>query len=112
LNRLCSLPGPPLSEDSAATLLLRNNVTVGIAVEEQWASRNIRFDIGWTALEADGKLSTPDAISLASVNLEQLLGIKTPNPDLVAVKQGSLLDFEGKVAGIISPLRGLVDLIL
>jgi len=50
LNRLYSLPGPPLSEDSAITLLLRNNVTVGIAVEEQWASRNIRFDIGWVSL--------------------------------------------------------------
>jgi len=65
-----------------------------------------------TALEADGRLSTSDAISLASVNLEQLLGIKTPNTDLVAVKQGSLLDFGGKVVGVISPRRGLVDLIL
>jgi hypothetical protein len=63
------------------------------------------------ALEANGALSRSDAIALASVNLERLLGLKTPVSDLVAVKQGSLLDFEGKVVSVISSHRGVVDLI-
>lgn len=64
------------------------------------------------ALEADGRLSVQDAIALASTNLERLLGVQVPNKDLVAVKQGTLLDFEGKIVGLISPERGLVDLVV
>ncbi|KAF5309156.1 hypothetical protein D9619_012722 [Psilocybe cf. subviscida] len=105
------LPGPPLTEQNAIAALSAHNVIVGIGVPEQWASRNIRFDIAWAALEANGALSRSDAIALASVNLEKLLGIKKPVNDLVAVKQGSLLDFEGKVVGVISPQRGVVDLL-
>lgn len=67
--------------------------------------------VGQAALEADGALSRSDAIALASVNLEKLLGLKKPVSDLVAVKSGSLLDFEGKVVGVISPGRGVVDLL-
>lgn len=62
------------------------------------------------ALEANGALSGGDAIALASVNLERLLGVDTPVRDLVAVRRGSLFDFEGKVVGVISPDRGVVDL--
>ncbi|KAF8974242.1 carbohydrate esterase family 9 protein [Flammula alnicola] len=101
------LPGPPLTQDNSVAALSAHNVTVGVGVEEQWSSRNLRFDIGWAALEANGSLSRSDAIALASVNLERLLGVKTPVTDLVAVKQGTLLDFEGKVVGVISPQRGV-----
>ena len=31
---------------SAVSLLSAHNVVVGIGVEEQWSSRNLRFDIG------------------------------------------------------------------
>ncbi|PPQ65659.1 hypothetical protein CVT26_000291 [Gymnopilus dilepis] len=106
------LPGPPLTQDNAFALLRAHNVTVGIGIEEQWSSRNIRFDIAWAALESNGAISKPDAIALASVNLEHLLGIDTPNTDLVAVSHGTLLDFAGKVVGVISPQRGVVDLIV
>lgn len=63
------------------------------------------------ALEANGEISRQDAIALASTNLEQLLGVKNTNNDLVAVRKGTILDFEGKVVGIISADRGLVDLL-
>ncbi|KAF8897048.1 hypothetical protein CPB84DRAFT_1781415 [Gymnopilus junonius] len=106
------LPGPPLTQNNAFAVLLAHNVTVGIGIEEQWSSRNIRFDIAWAALEANGAISKPDAIALASVNLERLLGVNSPNTDLVAVSRGTLFDFDGKVAGIISPHRGVVDLII
>lgn len=65
-----------------------------------------------TAIEAHGKISKTQAIALATVNVERLLGLRTPNTDLVAVKQTSLYDFTGKVVGVISPREGGVNLIL
>jgi len=104
------LPGPPLTGHSAVSLLSAHNVTVGLGVEEQWSSRNLRFDIAWAALEVNGTLSKHEALALASVNLEHLLGIQVSNTDLVAVKHGDLLGFEGEVISIISPHRETVEL--
>ena len=42
-----SLPGPPLTQESAFVKLLAHNVTLGIGIEEQWSARNTRFDAGW-----------------------------------------------------------------
>lgn len=57
-----------------------------------------------------GSVSTCEVLALASVNLEHLLGVHNPVTDLVAVEKGSILDFGGKVVGVISPMRGVVDL--
>ncbi|KAF6761228.1 hypothetical protein DFP72DRAFT_959128 [Ephemerocybe angulata] len=105
------LPGPPLSENNAASVLFGHNVTVAIGVEEQWQSRNLRFDVGWTAIEAHGAISKGETIALATTNVEKLLGLRTPNTDLVAVERTSLYDFGGKVVGVISPREGAVNLI-
>ena len=59
----------------------------------------------------EGDISTVQALALASVNLENLLAVNPDNDDLVAIKGGSLLGFEGKVVGIVSPTRGVVDLL-
>lgn len=45
-----SLAGPPLTQDNAFAVLLAHNVTVGVGIEEQWSSRNIRFDIAWVCV--------------------------------------------------------------
>ncbi|OSC98900.1 carbohydrate esterase family 9 protein [Trametes coccinea BRFM310] len=106
------LPGPPLSEKSALAELLAHNVTLGVGVTEAWEARNTRFHIAWAALESDGAISKADAIALASVNVEALLGVKTDGlqQDLVATQGGELLEFS-KVVAVISPRRGVVDLI-
>lgn len=44
------LPGPPLTRDSAISLLLSHNVTVGIGIEEPWSARNTRFDVAWVSI--------------------------------------------------------------
>jgi hypothetical protein len=44
---LCSLPGPPLSNDTALTVLLGNGVVVGLGVPEAELARNARFDMAW-----------------------------------------------------------------
>ncbi|EPQ57395.1 carbohydrate esterase family 9 protein [Gloeophyllum trabeum ATCC 11539] len=107
------LPGPPLTRDSSVSLLLAHNVTVGIGTHENWAARNIRFDAAWAALESHIELSKSEALSLASVNVEELLGLSVPPAlsDLVATTGGDLLDFSSKVVGVISPRRGVVDLL-
>lgn len=62
-------------------------------------------------METGGKLSDKDAIALVTTNLEKLLGLKEPNTDLIATTGGTLLDFESKVVAVISPKRGLVDIL-
>jgi len=52
-----------------------------------------------------------EALALASVNLERLLGLHNKATDLIAVEKGTIFDFSGKVVGVISPLRGVVDLL-
>ncbi|KAL5507656.1 hypothetical protein ACEPAH_7112 [Sanghuangporus vaninii] len=106
------LPGPPLSEHSAISLLLSHNVTVGIGIEESWSARNTRFDAAWAALEAVGDISGAEALALASSNLEKLLALEVDADlaDLVATEAGDIFDFESKVVGIISPRKGAVDL--
>ena len=65
------------------------------------------------ALEAGDRISRMEAYSLVSINLEKLLGLHRDefNSDLVAVRGGDFLDFNGKVVAIISPSRGVVDLL-
>ncbi|ESK86843.1 carbohydrate esterase family 9 protein [Moniliophthora roreri MCA 2997] len=109
------LPGPPLSQKTAIQTLLENNVTVGVGVAgdgwKSWLSRNLRWDIGWAALDSEGAISTADALSLASTNIDTLFGLtgEEVDSDLVAVKGGNLVQFEGKVVGVVSQRRGVVE---
>jgi hypothetical protein len=65
------------------------------------------------ALEAHGEISKAEALALASVNIEKLLGVKSGHSqgDLVATRGGTLLDFQSRVVGLISSSRGVVDLV-
>ncbi|KAI0690097.1 composite domain of metallo-dependent hydrolase [Cytidiella melzeri] len=108
------LPGHPLSQESSIEVLLKHNVTVGVAIEEAWQARNSRFDIAWLALDAGGRISKTQAISMGSTNVAKLLGGKVEianDHDLVATEGGDLLDFSSKVRAVISPRRGVVDLL-
>ena len=46
-SNLGSLPGLPLSQKSSIQMLLEQNVTVGVGIEEAWSARNTRFDVAW-----------------------------------------------------------------
>ncbi|KAI5118175.1 hypothetical protein M0805_008416 [Coniferiporia weirii] len=106
------LPGPPLTKDSAISLLLAHNVTVGIGIKDGWSARNTRFDAAWAALEVAGDITKTQALALASSNLEKLLGldVEAELSDLVATEAGDMFDFESKIIGVVSPRRGAVDL--
>lgn len=57
-------------------------------------------------------ISPEEALALGSVNVEKLLGVDSGNyGDLVATRGGGLLDLGGKVVAVISPRRGLVDVL-
>jgi len=115
-----------LTQESAVATLLAHNVTLGIGIEEQWNARNTRFDVGWVSLvpnlllrklpygmlqiALETLIPKSEALALASVNLERLLGLRNKATDLIAVEKGTIFDFSGKVVGVISPLRGVVDL--
>lgn len=45
-----SLPGPPLTNDTALVKLLEHGVIVGLGVRNAWEARNTRFDVQWVSL--------------------------------------------------------------
>ncbi|KAJ7454753.1 carbohydrate esterase family 9 protein [Mycena latifolia] len=109
------LPGPPLTEHTPISVLMASNVTVGVGVLEIWDARNIRFDIAWTSLAAGGKMSKAEVLALGSTNIIKLLTresrIQHEQDDMVATRGGDLLDFGTKVVAVLSPVRGLVDIL-
>jgi len=128
-----SLPGPPLTNDTALVKLLENTVTVGLGVRSAWEAQNTRFDLQWVrsaiyvagsqliiavtyfqaALESNGHISESQAYQLATTNLEKLLGVREIGEDasdLVVYEGGSMFELSSKVVGVISPVRGCVDL--
>lgn len=115
------LPGPPLTEEGQILRLLNHGVTVGVGVLESWEAQNARFDLGWAALEAGGKISKEQAFSLGTVNMLKLLGGEEEHLDapekelpwegeLVATVGGDLLEFGSKVVAVASSRRGFVDI--
>lgn len=62
-------------------------------------------------MESSGRVNKRQAYALASTNLDKLLGISHgEDADLIAIEGGSLFDLSSKVAAVLSPQRGLVDL--
>jgi len=41
------LPGKPLTEKNALSLLMEHGVMVGFGMPEKWMTRNLRFDLAW-----------------------------------------------------------------
>jgi len=92
------------------SLLLRHNVTVGLGIEEKSEAPGVRFDVGWAALDGNGKISREQAIALASTNLEKLFGIDAGG-DFVAYRGGDVFDQKSKVVAVMSANRGEVVLV-
>lgn len=44
---MCSLPGRPLSQDNALSVLIASGVNVAIGVADDFSVRHLRFDIAW-----------------------------------------------------------------
>ncbi|KAJ3568393.1 hypothetical protein NP233_g5742 [Leucocoprinus birnbaumii] len=101
-------PGPPVTNETALSHLLRHNVTVGIGSEHVWSTRNLVFDLAWASIEAGGAISKEQAMEMGSVNIDKLLGVdrSSASMDLVVTRRGDLLDFGSEVVAILSPEAG------
>jgi len=105
------LPGPPLSYETSITKLLSHGVNVAVGIVDEFAARNIRFDIIWAALESSGRLNATEAIALATTNLDKALGIQSSVwDDVVFYSGGDVMDPASKVEGVLSPRRGIADI--
>lgn len=66
-------------------------------------------------LESNGRIDDQQAYALATTNLEKLLGIinlQDETADLVAYDGGGAFDLSSKVVAVLSPERGIVDMLL
>ncbi|KAF4615672.1 hypothetical protein D9613_012510 [Agrocybe pediades] len=108
------LAGPPLTKDTSITTLLDAGVNVAIGVVDEYAARNLRFDLAWIALDSNGTISQNQAFALATTNLHKALGLSARSrvvvPDLVLYSGGGALDFGSKVVGVASAARGVVEI--
>ncbi|KAH9045482.1 hypothetical protein EDB85DRAFT_35113 [Lactarius pseudohatsudake] len=107
------LPGPPISNDTSLVTLLANKVIVGVGTADAALAAHTRFDLAWATAESNGRVSPEEAIGLASVNLERLLGIDQAfqGGEMVAWARGGPLDMQSKVVGVLSSAQGRVDLL-
>lgn len=125
---MVSLPGPPISKNSAIMELISNNVVVGIGCEEIWSARNLPFDIAWVrlfpsystsrqltnhvkaAIESGGRLSKEEAFAIGSTNLLKLLGVELDDAkvDLVASRGVDPFGFDSKVVSVLSPKQNSI----
>jgi len=108
------LAGPPLTNDTDLVTLMENGVTVAFGQPEAWAARNSRFDLAWAKLESNGRIDDQQAYALATTNLEKLLGVINlvdETADLVAYEGGGAFDLSSKVVAVLSPERGIVDMV-
>ncbi|KAJ7039580.1 hypothetical protein C8F04DRAFT_1085776 [Mycena alexandri] len=113
------LAGPPLTAQSSAAWLASHNITVGLgpqgvnaqAAMSNWAVRNLRFDMAWVALESGGSISKEIALSMASSNIETLLGVRSgASSEFAVTRGGDLFSLDAKVIAMVSAKRGVVDL--
>ncbi|THU96122.1 hypothetical protein K435DRAFT_966103 [Dendrothele bispora CBS 962.96] len=118
------LPGPPLSSETAITKLVKAGVLVGIGVPDEYDARNLRFELGWAALDSNGTLSKTQVLALGTVNLERALGLlpsdsysgprvedfEGADSDFVIYQGGGPFDMESKIIGVISGKRKVVEL--
>ncbi|KIK69905.1 hypothetical protein GYMLUDRAFT_187332 [Collybiopsis luxurians FD-317 M1] len=99
------IPGPPLTPNSQITALLKAGVEVAVGTNNEYDARNLRFDIGWAALESNGTIGKTQALALGSVNVERALGLESGSisNNLVIYSGGDFSVMDSKVIGIVSP---------
>jgi hypothetical protein len=65
-------------------------------------------------LDSEEGIAEEDALAMASTNFHKIFDIKFEDAeldDLVAYQGGNIFNFEAKPVAIISPRRGLVDIL-
>lgn len=72
-----------------------------------------RFQLAQAYHDCVSSATAREVYGLATINLEQLLGVKGIEPesaDLVAFDGGSVFNLSSKIVAVVSSQRGLVDM--
>ncbi|KAJ3975165.1 carbohydrate esterase family 9 protein [Lentinula raphanica] len=108
------LPGPPLTNETALSILLNSGVVVGLGVDHPQMAVETRFQLAQAYHDSMTSATAREVYGLATTNLERLLGVKGIDPssaDLVAFDGGSVFNLSSKVVAVISPQRSQVDIL-
>ncbi|KAI0340770.1 hypothetical protein BDW22DRAFT_1359586 [Trametopsis cervina] len=107
------LAGPPITDETTVTALVKAGVTVGLGVSDAWEAATAGWDAGWAALESNGRIDKHQRYNLITNNLEKLMGVEGyfgDEGELVIYEGGDVFNMTSKVVGVVSPRRGLVEL--
>lgn len=104
------LAGPPVTNDTTLSTLLKHGVTVGMGMKGPQMAQIMRFDLASIAFQALKSMDRLEVLALASRNLDILLGVREVNRDVVVYDGGSLFDLSSKAIAVISPQRQGVDM--
>ncbi|BGP37577.1 hypothetical protein JCM10449v2_001494 [Rhodotorula kratochvilovae] len=99
-----SLPGPPLTRDTALSALHRAGVRVALGTEEEWMPRTALWEAGWAWRLAGGEVERGEAVAWVSSNLEELFGLEREEGDKVefAAFERDPLEFGSRVVAVSS----------
>ncbi|GAA5972136.1 hypothetical protein JCM8115_007136 [Rhodotorula mucilaginosa] len=70
-----ALPGPPLTADTAVTVLHHAGVRVALGVEEEWQPSSLMWEAAWAHKLSRGQISRSDAVKLVTTNVEDLFNL-------------------------------------
>ncbi|KAF8826905.1 hypothetical protein HHX47_DHR5000901 [Lentinula edodes] len=103
----------PLTNQTTLGILLDSGVVVGVGVNHPQLATETRFQLARAYHDSVSSATAREVYGLATINLEQLLGVKGIEPesaDLVAFDGGSVFNLSSKIVAVVSPQRGLVDM--
>ncbi|THV08381.1 composite domain of metallo-dependent hydrolase [Dendrothele bispora CBS 962.96] len=109
------LAGPPITNDTNLSVLLRHGVSVGLGTEQPQLVGDTRFLLSQASalLDAQDRLDRKHVYELGSTNLQRLLGItrmESESTVLIASEGGSLFDMSSKIIAAISPQQSGVEI--
>ncbi|KAI8376532.1 uncharacterized protein BYT42DRAFT_534964 [Radiomyces spectabilis] len=79
------LTGAPLTNGTAAHVLQRHGVKIGIAVTDDAAARNLAWDAGWLSVTSPhsplalGDITEAEAVRFVTSNLQEIFGLQSYN---------------------------------
>ncbi|GAA5993130.1 hypothetical protein JCM10908_001303 [Rhodotorula pacifica] len=70
-----ALPGPPLTADTAVTILHQAGVRIALGVEEEWQPSSLLWEAAWVHKLSRGQISRTEAVKLVSAKVAEIFGL-------------------------------------
>ncbi|KAG5915912.1 hypothetical protein E4U42_007874 [Claviceps africana] len=98
-----ALSGAPLTNGTAADLLVTAGVTVGIGLRDDWMIRDLGFEAGTAYRNGDGRFTEQSALDMVSRNIYKILGVDVAEEE----SKGHFIVSEGSPLRIGSRMRAV-----